>query len=63
MLQAAGVGSVLPRAFVDVALWVLVGYFALGILMNAASRSRPERLVMTPVALLLAAGCLALALA
>ena len=30
--------------------------------MNAASRSRPERLVMTPVALALAAVCLALAL-
>jgi hypothetical protein len=30
--------------------------------MNAMSRSRPERLVMTPVALVLAAACLVLAL-
>jgi hypothetical protein len=30
------------------------GYFALGVVMNAISRSKPERLVMTPVALVLA---------
>ena len=34
--------------------WVLAVYFTLGIALNAISRSRPERLVMTPVALLLA---------
>ena len=61
MLQAAGAVAVLPRAAADVAVWVLTGYFALGIAMNAASRSRPERLVMTPVVTLLAACCLALA--
>jgi hypothetical protein len=37
-----------------VAMWVLTGYFALGVVMNAISRSKPERLVMTPVALVLA---------
>ena len=62
ILAAAGIGSVLPGGFVDVAIWVLAGYFLLGILMNAISRSRPERLVMTPVVTLLAAGCLVLAL-
>lgn len=41
-------------AFTSVAMWVLTGYFALGVVMNAISRSKPERLVMTPVALLLA---------
>jgi hypothetical protein len=45
-----------------VALWVLTAYFALGIVLNAVSRSRPERLVMTPVAVVLAAVCLVLAL-
>ncbi|MGY1804641.1 hypothetical protein ACI78T_15280 [Blastococcus sp. SYSU D00922] len=34
--------------------WVITGYFALGVLVNGISRSRPERLVMTPVALVLA---------
>ena len=62
MLHAAGAVAFLPCGFVDVAGWVLVGYFTLGIVMNAASRSRPERLVMTPVTLLLASVCLALAL-
>ena len=29
---------------------VLTGYSALGVVLDALSRSRPERLVMTPVA-------------
>jgi hypothetical protein len=62
MLQAAGAVAVLPHGLVGVAIWVLAGCFALGIVMNAASRSRPERLVMTPVVLLLAASSLVLAL-
>jgi hypothetical protein len=62
ILQAAGSVAVLPERLVDVAIWVLAGFFAIGIVMNAVSRSRPERLVMTPVVLLLAAICLVLAL-
>jgi hypothetical protein len=62
ILSAAGALSLLPKGFVDVAIWVLTGYFALGIAMNAISRSRPERMVMTPVVLVLAAVCLLLAL-
>jgi hypothetical protein len=63
ILQAAGALSVLPDGFVDVAIWVLTGYFLLGIGLNAISRSRPERLLMTPVVAVLAAGCLLIALA
>ncbi|MGV8851571.1 MAG: hypothetical protein ACOH1M_03255 [Rhodoglobus sp.] len=48
--------------FVDVACWVLFGYFALGILMNAISRSKVERNVMVPVAVVLAACALLVAL-
>ncbi|UOQ61171.1 hypothetical protein MUN76_04155 [Leucobacter rhizosphaerae] len=48
--------------FVRVATWILVGYFVLGIGMNAISRSRPERAVMTPVCALLAAASLVVAL-
>lgn len=62
MLSAADAMDVLPTGFVRVAIWVLTGYFALGIAMNAISRSRPERLVMTPVVLVLAVVCLVLAL-
>ncbi|UYN91544.1 MAG: hypothetical protein KIT70_09300 [Anaerolineales bacterium] len=43
------------------AIWALAIYFTLGVFMNAISRSKPERNVMTPVALLLAACCYALA--
>jgi hypothetical protein len=43
-------------------IWGITAYFALGIALNAISRSRPERLVMTPVVLLLAVSCLLIAL-
>jgi hypothetical protein len=39
-----------------VVAWVLVGYFTLGIAVNAASRSRSERRAMTPACAVLA-GC------
>jgi hypothetical protein len=48
MLQAAGAFSVLPDGAAAVGIWALTGYFVLGVAMNAASRSRHERLVMTP---------------
>ncbi|MEE6272484.1 hypothetical protein [Georgenia wangjunii] len=44
-------------------IWVLAAYFALGILMNAASRSVPERWTMAPVCAVLAAACVTVALA
>ncbi|MCW2534874.1 MAG: conserved rane protein of unknown function [Modestobacter sp.] len=62
ILQTAGAVTVLPRGLVGVAIWVLTAYFAVGVAMNAASRSRRERLVMTPVVLALAVACLVLAL-
>jgi hypothetical protein len=62
ILEAAGGVGLLPRGLVGVAIWLLTGYFALGIVLNAVSRSRPERLVMTPVSLALTAVCLVLAL-
>jgi len=38
---------------VHVVTWVIAGYFLLGAAGNLASRSRSERLVMTPVAVVL----------
>jgi hypothetical protein len=49
MVPPVGEGAVIP-----VAMWVLAAYFALGVVMNGISRSKPERLVMTPTALILA---------
>ncbi len=62
LLQGAGAVPVLPEGVADVGLWVLTGYLALGVVLNAISRSRPERLVMTPVAVVLTVVCLLLAL-
>ncbi len=62
LLQAAGAVTVLPTRVGEVGLWVLTGYLVLGVALNAVSRSRPERLVMTPVALALAVVCLVLVL-
>ena len=47
----------------DLGIWALTAYFVVGVGMNAMSRSRPERRLMTPVAALLAVVCLVLALA
>ena len=46
-------GLILPGVVPTSLMWVLTGYFALGVVMNAISRSKPERAVMTPVALVL----------
>ena len=54
VLQRAGLANVLPwPGIVVVATWVLAGYFALGIVLNAVSRSRPERLTMAPLSAVL----------
>jgi hypothetical protein len=47
----------------DLGIWALTAYFAVGVVMNGLSRSRKERLLMTPVALGLFACYLVIALA
>lgn len=54
LLDRAALIDVIPDGASRVAAWVLTGYFLLGIAMNDISRSRGERLVMTPVVALLA---------
>ena len=62
-IERAGITHVIePDGVVYVAMWVLTGYFTLGIVLNGISRSKPERNVMTPVSLLLAVLCLIVAL-
>jgi len=51
ILRAAD--SATPAA--DAAAWVITAYFAIGIAVNGISRSRAERMVMTPACGLLAA--------
>ena len=49
-----GAIDVFPAPFSEVAMWVIFGYFVLGIVMNAISRSKPERNLMVPVSVVLA---------
>ena len=53
LMKAGLVQMVLPEFVVDVAAWVIAAYFALGIALNAISRSKPERYTATPVAIVL----------
>jgi hypothetical protein len=62
VLDRAEITDLLPDVVVDVGIWVLVGYLALGTLLNGMSRSKPERNVMTPTVLVLAGLCLVVAL-
>jgi hypothetical protein len=62
LARAAVAPPMVNETVTGVIVWALTAYFALGVLMNGSSRSRPERFVMTPVALVLAALYLVLAL-
>jgi hypothetical protein len=53
LMKAGAVPMALPEIVVDVAAWVIVGYFALGVPLNAISRSKPERYTMTPIVVVL----------
>ena len=62
-LERAGVIDLIPGEVVEtVAMWVIAVYFALGIVMNGISRSKPERYTMTPVVIVLTAASVILAL-
>lgn len=52
----------IPEGVVRTATWVAVAYFFLGIGLNLASRSKPERSVMSPVSAVLCALCAVVAL-
>ena len=62
ILERVGIADILPDAVAEVGIWILTAYFALGILMNGISRSKPERNLMTPVCIVLAGLCLVIAL-
>ncbi len=63
ILERAGLTRVFPEAAIpSIGAWVAVAYLALGIPMNAISRSKPERFTMTPLVTLLFGLALAVAL-
>lgn len=54
IFDRAAVIVLYPEGFSPVAAWVVFAFLALGVLLNLISRSKPERFLMTPVALVLA---------
>jgi hypothetical protein len=62
LLSRSGVIGGGDSGFVVVATWVLFAYFASGVILNAISRSIPERATMTPVTFVLAGATLLVAL-
>jgi hypothetical protein len=52
----------IPDGVARTAIWVVVAYFFLGIGLNLASRSKPERSVMSPLSAVLCALCAVVAL-
>ncbi|MCR2809396.1 MULTISPECIES: hypothetical protein [unclassified Microbacterium] len=57
-----GVVPAIPAIIGDVGMWIVFGYFCLGIVMNAISRSTSERNVMVPVTIVLTVLSLLIAL-
>ncbi|MGX5697743.1 hypothetical protein ACWKWP_16210 [Agromyces soli] len=53
-LDRAGLVDLVPEPVSVVGMWVAFAYFVVGIPLNAISRSRAERLTMTPVVAVLA---------
>ncbi|MET4157088.1 hypothetical protein [Agromyces sp. PvR057] len=53
-LDRAAVIDVVPDVVSTVGMWVVFAYFVLGIVMNAISRSKPERYTMAPISAMLA---------
>lgn len=53
-LQKAGWADIWPSGWVEPGIWIIACYMAVSIGLNAMSKSRPEQLVMAPVAVALA---------
>lgn len=62
LAKADMAAPLVDQGFTDVLCWVLTAYFAVGIVLNGISRSKPERLVMTPTVVILTALYLVLSL-
>ena len=62
LAKAGLVPALVSESFTAISVWVMAACFVLGVIMNGISRSKPERLAMTPTALVLSALYLVLAL-
>jgi hypothetical protein len=62
VLSRVEILTLLNDSVANTGVWVLAVYFYIGVLMNGISRSKSERHLMTPVALVLAITCTIIAL-
>lgn len=62
VLSRVEILTLLNDSVANIGVWVLAVYFYIGVLMNGISRSKSERHLMTPVALVLAITCTIIAL-
>lgn len=62
ILDRAKLIDVVDDNISHIGVWVVAGFMSLGVVMNAISRSKPERFTMTPVAFVLAACAYAVAM-
>lgn len=62
VLNRVEILTLLDDSVANIGVWVLAAYFYIGVLMNGISRSKSERNLMTPVALVLAITCTIIAL-
>lgn len=62
VLSRANIVNVFPNNVATVGTWLVSAYCLVGIVMNAVSRSKPERIVMVPVASVLFASSLWIAI-
>ena len=59
VLDCVGIIFIYENSFIgNSGIWILVVYFGLGIFLNGISRSKKERLVMTPIVTILFLLCL-----
>lgn len=55
LVSKAGMANIITNSsLLNGAMWAFTAYFVVGIFVNAISRSKKERMLMTPVAVLLA---------
>jgi len=62
LLSKAGLVSIIGEPLLTIGMWVIVIYLALNSVLNLLSRSKFERSVMTPVALVMGAAFLVVTL-
>jgi len=63
ILETSGLISLISsNSLTGIAIWILAGYFLIGVFMNAISKNKSERMMMTPVAFLLSILCVVVAL-